>query len=137
MQGKQGGNVGIFGRAKTASELVVTSVPLRQGTFIALANVNGDFVEWARANYPREPKLGHRVPVLCGWQSGGVVVWHDGKQVAEMDARFVPAYESEFLLLAKQGKVGSTEAAIKWAGSKSPHGLCLNWGAGAYDGGIL
>ena len=137
MERNKGGNMGLFGRAKTSSQTFETAVPLRQGTFIPLANVSDDFVEYARANYPREPKVGHLVPVLCGWQSGHIFVWHDGKQVAEMDSRSVSMYEPEFVSLAKAGKVGSTQAAIKWAGSKSPHSLALNWGAAAYDGGIL
>ena len=129
--------MGIFGGSKQR-EAVVETVILKQGTQIPLTKVSPQFVERARREYPREPKIGHVVPVAVGLKQGRITVWFDGHPVAEMDPRCADWYMDEFQTLARRGKLGVTDAFVKWDGSKSPHALSLNWGKGAaYGGGIL
>jgi hypothetical protein len=110
---------------------------LKQGTQIQMADVDPEFVERARANYPRKPQLGHVVPVAVGLAGGKIVVWFDGHQVAQMHPDAQPMYMDEFRTLTNRGQVGLTDAYIKAKDMKSAHSLALNWGRGAYDGGIL
>ena len=111
---------------------------LKQGTQIPLINVSQHFIDRARSEYPRQPKIGHVVPVAVGLKQGRITIWFDGHPVAEMDLRCADWYMREFQTLANRGKLGWTDAYIKPEGWKSPHALALNWGKGAaHGGGIL
>jgi hypothetical protein len=128
--------MGLFNRNKSVGAEVET-YPLKQGTQIPLTNVSQAFIDRARREYPREPKIGHVVPVAVGLRQGRITVWFDGHAVAEMEPGPAEYYLPEFQTLAKRGKLGVTDAFVKWEGSKSPHALSLNWGRGAVGGGIL
>ena len=110
---------------------------LRQGTQIQITDVDPEFIETARANYPRKPQLGHVVPVAAGLADGKIVVWYDGRQVARLHPDAHKLYIDEFRTLTNRGQVGLTDAYIKAKDMKSAHALALNWGRGAHDGGIL
>lgn len=128
--------MGLFSRAPKPQ--AATKVhELRQGTQIALVDVDEAWVEQARAAYPKQPRIGHEAPVLVGLQGKDIAVFSDGKRVARMKPEMVDLYAKEFDLLARCGYVGSTVAFVKPAGAKSPHALSLNWGVNAYDGGVL
>lgn len=126
--------MGLFNRNKSVGAEVET-YPLKQGTQIPLANVSSEFIARARRDYPRQPKIGHVVPVAVGLKQGRITVWFDGHPVAEMGQRESAWYMDEFQALARRGKLGLTDAYIKWEGSKSPHALALNYGKNAAFGG--
>lgn len=126
--------MGLFGGSKQR-ETVMDTVVLKQGTQIPLTNVSPDFIQRARRDYPRQPKIGHVVPVAVGLKQGRITVWFDGHPVAEMGQRESAWYMDEFQALARRGKLGLTDAYIKWEGSKSPHALALNYGKNAAFGG--
>lgn len=110
---------------------------LRQGTQIPIVDVDPAWVVEVQANYPKQPRLGHEAPVLVGLRGQDIAVFSDGKRVGRMDPEMVDLYLGEFQLLAKLNRIGRTVAYVKPAGSKSAHALGLNWGVGAYDGGVL
>lgn len=111
---------------------------LRQGTEIPLVDVDPGFVDWARSNKPREPRIGHVVKVRVDLVNQEIQVRAgDGSVVGRMDPKFVPLYIEEFNTLRSRGQYGVTDAHVKWDGSKSAHSLALNWGVGAFDGGVL
>jgi len=126
--------MGIFGKKQ---QQVIEVVPLKRGTSIALVDVAPAFVEQARSNYPREPRVGHRVPVALMSDGRDIYVYADGQKVGRIDPNIAHLYLNEFGLLEARGQAGGTDALIKWEGSKSPHSVDLNWGVNAVDGGIL
>jgi hypothetical protein len=127
--------MGLFGNKIKTDKL--RSIDLRQGTQIPLVDVDAGFVQTARNTYERQPKVGHAVPVQVAAKGKNIVVLYQGQQVARMDPELVPLYMADFKRLEALRCIGKTVAYIKWEGSKTAHGLALNWGSGAADGGVL
>lgn len=127
--------MGLFSRKP---RLGTTPRELRQGTTIPVVDVDPGFIEWARANKPREPRVGHVVRVRVDLVGPNIEVRAgDGSVVARMDPSMVDLYVGEFAKLRDRGQYGVTDMYVKWEGSKSRHALALNWGVGAFDGGVL
>jgi hypothetical protein len=128
--------MGLFGKKPKASSLEPRK--LRQGTQVAMVDVDSEFVEYARTHVGKTPKLGHIMRVFVQADKDNILVIHNSKVVGKMRPEMVRNYIGEVRALVGMGQIGWTEAAIKWEGSKSPHALLLNWGSGAADdGGIL
>jgi hypothetical protein len=127
--------MGLFGNKTKASNLEPRK--LRQGTEVAMVDVDSEFVKYARTNVGKTPKLGHIMRVFVQAEKDNILVIHNSKVVGKMKPDMVRNYIGEVRALIGMGQIGWTEAAIKWEGSKSPHSLLLNWGSGAADGGIL
>jgi hypothetical protein len=133
----EGEAVGLFGKSKKQAR-VMQEVELRRGTQVAIVDLTPAFIAWARETFPREPKIGHVVPVQVALQGNDIVVIRDGARVGRMDPNMVDLYAEEFKKLAYFNVIGTTFANIKWDGSKSPHTLQLNYGTrAAFDGGII
>lgn len=129
--------MGLFGTKMKHPLAGLTARDLRQGTQIALVDVEPDFVEFVRSTKPRQPRLGHEAPIALVLQGSDVVAYYDDQRIGRMNPDFVPYYAEEFATLARRKQFGRTSVFIKWDGSKSPHTVGLNWGLGAVDGGIL
>lgn len=133
MQGKQGGNVGIFGRAKTAGQ----PHTLKQGVYVDIVDVEPGYIEWVRASKPAG-RMGHKATVRVESRGADIVVQAgDGSVVARMDPKHAEAYRAEFAALAARGQYGVTDVVISQVGKKDRFALCLNWDQGCRDGGIL
>lgn len=129
--------MGLFGK-KTAHPLSgLTAYKLKEGTQIPLINVEPGFVEYVRGAKPRQPRLGHEAPIALVYQDGRVLAYYDDALIGEMKPEMVSLYADEFATLASRKKFGSTSVFIKPTGAKSEHSISLNWGRGAYGGGIL
>jgi hypothetical protein len=103
-----------------------------------MVNVPDQIVEWARTNFPRIPKNGHEFPVELTTQKDKIVVTYLGQYIGTLDPKFNDYYYRDINGLTVLGQYGTTTAAVKWEGAKTPHCVFLNWGSGAaYDGGIL
>ena len=128
--------MGLFGSTKRGPQQS-TPHPLKQGTQIAIVDVNEEWVAWARAEKPREPRLGHRCGVAL-WAQGDdiLVLAGNGGTVGRLSPRMADLYLPELLRLQKRGRIGTTDAFVKWEGSKSGHTVSLNWGERAVLGGI-
>ena len=136
MVGKLGGNMGWFSsKPKAAPSMAVHE--LRQGTQIPMVDVDQAWVAQVQAAYPKQPRIGHEVPVLVGLNGKDIAVYSAGRQVGRMKPDMVEMYLGEFQLLARLRRLGSTVAFIKPVGAKTPHALSLNWGVRANDGGVL
>lgn len=133
----KGENVGLFSSKRGPQES--TPHPLQQGTQIPMVDVNEEWVAWARAEKPREPRLGHRCGVAL-WAQGEdiLVLAGNGGTVGRMSPKMADLYIPELLRLQKRGRIGTTDAFVKWEGSKSPHAISLNYSENAVVfGGIL
>ena len=111
--------------------------PLKQGTQISMVDVDEQWVQWARSEKPKEPRMGHR----CGvglWAQGNdiFVLAGDGGTVGRMNPKMADLYLPELLRLQQRGRIGTTDAYVKWEGSKGAHSISLNWGQRAVGGGI-
>lgn len=113
-------------------------ISLRQGTQIPMVDVDPEFVEQARATFPKKPKMGHYVPVRVGLEGSEIVARYEGKVIGRMDPQMKDLYIGEFQTLHKMNRVGRTNAIIKPEEFKTPHALSLNYGVRAIvDGGII
>lgn len=111
---------------------------LRQGTQIPLVDVDQAWVAEVQAAYPKQPRIGHEVPVLVGLSGKDIAVYSGGRQVARMKPDMVELYAGEFQQLARMKRLGSTVAFVKPVGAKSAHAISLNYGVrAAHDGGVL
>jgi hypothetical protein len=128
--------MGLF-RSKPKAAPTMQVHELRQGTQIALVDVDEAWAEQVRNTYPKQPRLGHEAPVLVGLQGKDIAVFSNGRRVARMRPDMVELYLGEFQLLQRLNRIGSTVAFIRPAGAKTPHALNLNWGVRANDGGVL
>ena len=110
--------------------------PLKQGTQIPMVDVDKDWVDWARANRPREPKIGHVIGVAL-WAQGQeiLVLGGNGGTAGRIDPRIADLYIPELIRIQARGYIGTTDAFVKWEGSKTPHAVCLNWSERAASGG--
>lgn len=127
--------MGFFG---TKTRLASKPRQLRLGTEIPMVDVEPGWVEWARSEKPKTPRVGHVVTVRVDLVGDAVEVRAGGGGVVgRMDPKCVGWYLDEFRTMQTRGEYGVTEAYVKWDGSKSPHAIGLNWGVGAVDGGIL
>lgn len=141
--------MGWFGnKGKTQTQTRPTSAPrgvfsaptiaLREGTQVKLVNVDEEFIAYARANYPKLPRVGHEIPVTVATDGAHINVFFGGRVVAQVEEQIATYYIDEFKLMRKVGYAGKTNALIKPATGKSSHAISLNWGEGAaYDGGII
>jgi len=129
--------MGLFNRKPAHPLAGLQARDLRQGTTIALVDVDQGFVDYARENRPKVPRLGHEAPIALVLQGSDVIAYYDDLKVGRMDPSMVDLYRAEFAQLARARMFGRTVAYIKPAGAKSPHAVALNWGQGAIDGGIL
>jgi len=133
----KGENVGLF--SSKPDPMRARSYPLKQGTQIPMVDVSDEWVAWARAEKPRQPKIGHVVGVAL-WVSGQdiLVLAGTGGTAGRMTPRLADLYIPELLRLQKRGCIGTTDAFVKWEGSKSPHAISLNYSENAAAfGGIL
>ena len=122
-----------------ANPMKARSYPLKQGTQIPMVDVSDEWVAWARAEKPRQPKIGHVVGVAL-WVSGQdiLVLAGAGGTAGRMDPRMTDLYIPELLRIQTRGWIGTTDAFVKWEGSKSPHAISLNYSENAAAfGGIL
>ena len=103
-----------------------------------MVNVPDQIITWARTNFPRVPKNGHELPVELTTQKNNILVTYQGQYIGTLDPKFNDYYWKDINGLTVLGQYGTTTAAVKWDGAKSPHCVFLNWGSGAaFDGGIL
>lgn len=129
--------MGLFGK-KTRHPLEgLQAYDVRRGTGIPLVDVEPGFVEFVRSTTERKPKVGHEAPIALVLRGNDVVAYWDDQAVARMDPEMVGHYRDEFVTLEKRKKFARTVVLIRAEGMKSPHAVSLNWGLGAYDGGIL
>lgn len=129
--------MGLFSK-KTAHPLNgLKPYQLKQGTQIPLVDVEPGFVEYVREAKPRQPRLGHEAPIALVYRDGRVLAYYDDALIGEMKPEMVSLYADEFATLASRKQFGSTTVFIKPTGAKSAHSISLNWGRGAYGGGIL
>jgi hypothetical protein len=130
--------MGLFGKKAPAPTATLEAYELRRGTGIGMVDVDPQFIDWARANCEYVNNRGHKVTfVALVLDKGNIRVLHEGRQVGRMDPGLVDHYAEDLLWLQRHGKVGVTDAFVKKAGAKRPHELSLNWGRGAFDGGLL
>jgi hypothetical protein len=129
--------MGIFGRKQRHPLAGLDAYDLKQGTTIALVDVEPAFIDYARANRPKKPRLGHESPIALVLSGDDVVAYYDDLRVGRMDPSMVGLYRSEFDQLARAKRFGRTVIYVKPEGAKSPHAVALNWGVGAFEGGIL
>lgn len=129
--------MGLFGK-KTRHPLEgLQAYDVRRGTGIPLVDVEPGFVEFVRSTTERKPKVGHEAPIALVLRGNDVVAYWDDQAVARMDPEMVGYYRDEFVQLAKHKRYARTDVIIRAESMKSPHAVSLNWGLGAYDGGIL
>lgn len=110
---------------------------VRQGTGIALTDVDSDFVEHVRSTSERKPQIGYEAPIALVLNGSDVLAYSGDQVVGRMEPEMVGHYYDEFVQLQKHKRYARTDALIRAKGMKSPHAVSLNWGLGAYDGGIL
>jgi hypothetical protein len=129
--------MGLFSKKPKHPLAGLTARKLKEGTTIPLVNVEPGFVDYVRGAKPKQPRLGHEAPIALVKAGNRVLAYYDDALVGEMDPDCVPWYADEFDALARRNQFGATSVFIKPAGAKSPHCVCLNWGVGAFGGGIL
>lgn len=129
--------MGLFGKKVKHPLDGLQARDLKQGTTVALVDVDPTFIDYARENRPKVPRLGHEAPIALVLQGADVVAYYDDLKVGRMDPRMVDLYRAEFTQLTRARMYGRTMIYIKPASAKSPHAVALNWGVGAVDGGIL
>lgn len=129
--------MGIFSKRPQHPLAGLTARDLRRGTTIGLVNVEPDFVTYARENGTRVPRMGHEAPIALVLEGNRVLAYYDADLVGEINPDYVPWYVDEFRTLQSRKQFGRTVIYVKPEGAKSPHSVALNWGTGAFDGGIL
>jgi hypothetical protein len=129
--------MGLFGGKVKHPLAGLSPHALRQGTQIALVDVEPDFVAFVRETKPKVPRLGHEVPIALVKRGEQVLAFYDDQQVGTLSPDLLGYYADEFDALERRREYGLTVAYIKPEGAKSPHAAALNWGRGAVDGGIL
>ena len=133
MQGKQGGNVGIFGSSKTAAK----PRKLKPGASVPLVDVDPDYIAWVRQNKP-VGKFGHTATVRVELVGADIVVKAgDGSIVAKMSPAKVAFYRDEFETLRQRGEFGVADVEVSPLGKRERVGLAINYDAACRDGGIL
>ena len=105
-----------------------TPHPLRWGTTVALTDVDEALVEQVRASEPRQPQVGHVVPVALQMDSKGDIWAYltGGFPLGRLDPGMAGMYREQFRTLASRGQFGTTDAYVKWKGAKSSHAVALN-----------
>lgn len=133
--------MGMFGKIKEKLADPLRGLqphPLQQGTQIAVTWVDPGLVEYAQANLPREPKIGHRYPVGITVDGNRIVIAAQGREVATFHPGAVGYYIDDLRRLKSAGYYGTTDLLVRFVGSKRDHALALNYGSGAaFGGGIL
>ena len=101
---------------------------MRWGTTVALTDVDEALVEQVRASEPRQPQVGHVVPVALQMDSKGDIWAYltGGFPLGRLDPGMAGMYREQFRTLASRGQFGTTDAYVKWKGAKSSHAVALN-----------
>lgn len=137
MQGKLGGNMGLFG--KTKPRLASKPRKLKPGAMIPMVDVDPEFIEWVRANKPLDARSkSHKATVRLDYDGTDIVARAaDYVIVGKMRPQSVELYAREFAAMHARGYYGVADVAISRADLKPRYSLLINYDEACRDGGIL